>query len=117
MMFQDFMIEVDDSNYNELMDNQITVLQFFSDWKMNCLMTLPLVEDIAQEFRIKHPEICFGRINIDEFEEIAERHKIINVPTIVILRDGHQVDRMESSIQEDILRQKIDAICKVCLSV
>jgi len=116
-MFQDFMIEVDDSNYNEIVENKITVLQFFSDWKMNCLMTLPLVEDIAQECKEKHPEVRFGRINIDEFEEIAEKHKIMSVPTIVILRNGQQIDRIESSIQEDSLRRKIDAICKICLSV
>jgi len=116
MLFRETVLEIDESNYDKILENELVVMQFFSDWKMNCLMTLPIVEDIAQEFCEKHPEICFGRVNIDEFEELAEKHKVVNVPTIIILRNGHQVERIESSIQEDSLRERINAICNICLN-
>jgi thioredoxin 1 len=112
MMFQECVLEIDESNYNEVINKELVVLQFFSDWKMNCLMTLPMVEDIAREFCEKYPELCFGRVNVDEFEELAEKHKIISVPTILLLKNGKQVDRIESSIHEDILRSRISDACE-----
>ena len=112
MMFQECVLEIDESNYNEVINKELVVLQFFSDWKMNCLMTLPMVEDIAREFCEKYPELCFGRINVDEFEELAEKHKIISVPTILLLKNGKQVDRIESYIHEDILRSRISDACE-----
>jgi thioredoxin 1 len=110
-MFQECVLEIDESNYNEVINKELVVLQFFSDWKMNCLMTLPMVEDIAREFCEKYPELCFGRVNIDEFEELAQKHNIVSVPTILILRNGKVFSRVDGSLQEDFLRNKISEIC------
>jgi len=113
-MFQERVLEIDESNYEDILNKELVVLQFFSDWKMNCLMTLPMVEDIAKEFCEKFPELCFGRVNVDEFEELAEKHRIINVPTIIFLRNGKPIDRIESSLQEEFLRNKISEVCTSC---
>jgi thioredoxin 1 len=110
MLFQESVREVDESNYEEILKNKFVVLQFFSDWKMNCLMTLPLVEDLAREFCERNPELCFGRVNIDEFEELAEKHGISKVPTIIILRDKEIIDKIDNSFEENFLRERLEAL-------
>lgn len=111
MGFEEIIIEIDDSNHQDFLDNDFSVIHFFSDRHMNCLMTLPLIEDVAREF-CEH-DIMFGKVDIDENQELARMHKITLVPAIVFLKSGEQVDRLEQ-IQEDILREKIAALLQVC---
>lgn len=110
MLFQEVVLEVDESNYEEVLNNEIVVLQFFSDWKINCLMTLPMVEDIARDFCKRYPQLCFGRVNIDEYQELAEKHEIVHVPTIVVLRNKEVVDRIDHSFEEGFLRERLEAL-------
>lgn len=111
MSFQEIVIEVDDTNHDDFIENGLAVLHFFSDCHMNCLMTLPLIEDIAQEF--SEHEIVFGKINIDEVRELARKYKITCVPAVLFFREGEQVDRLEQ-IQEDLIREKISALLNLC---
>jgi len=110
MLFEEVVLDVDESNYEEILNKELVILQFFSDWKMNCLMTLPLVEDLAREFCEKHPELCFGRVNIDEFSELAEKHNIVRVPTIIILKNKQLIDKIDNSFEEEMLRERFDLI-------
>jgi thioredoxin 1 len=113
MVFQELVVDVDESNYNNFLDNDLAVLNFFSDWHMNCLMALPIIEEIASEFFEKHG-VCFGKVNIDEAEEIARKHKVSNIPTILFFRQGEQIDKLEV-IQEDLLRDKLRSILGICI--
>jgi thioredoxin 1 len=114
MVFEESMLELDESNYSDFLDNDICVLHFFSDNQMNCLMTMPMIEDVAQEFKEKG-EIYFGKINVDDFEEIAREHKVFGVPTIIFLRGGQQIDRIEITIHEELLREKLSSLLSVCV--
>ena len=47
-----------------------------------------IVEQLAEE----HPEIAFGKVNVDEAPEIAQRYQISAIPTLLLFRDGKPVD-------------------------
>lgn len=112
MSFQELVIEIDESNHDDFLAGDMALIHFFSERHMNCLMTLPLMEDIAQEFA--NFGISFGKLDIDEYHEIARKHKITCVPCIILFRNGEQQDRIENQIQEDILREKISSLMQVC---
>jgi thioredoxin 1 len=111
MGFQEIVIEIDDSNHQDFLASDFAVIHFFSDRHMNCLMTLPVVEDVAREF--SEHDIMFGKVNIDENQELARKHRITFVPSVIFLRSGDLVDKLEQ-IQEDILREKIAALLQAC---
>jgi len=113
MEFDELVIEIDETNHDDFLESEIGVLNFISDWHMNCLMVLPIMEDIAREFKEKHDGICFGKVNIDEYVDIARKHKISRVPTVIILRNGQPLHRMESSIHEDDIREKLSALLEI----
>lgn len=111
MGFQELIIEIDEGNHDDFLENELAVLHFFSDCQMNCLTTMPLIEDVAQEF--SDHNIAFGNVNIDELGEIAHGYNISRVPVVIFFRNGEQIDRLEQ-IQEDILREKISSLLQVC---
>lgn len=53
-----------------------------------CSMLSPVVEELAEE----HPEISFGKVNVDEAPELAQRYQISAIPTLLLFRDGEPVD-------------------------
>ena len=65
MGFQEFIHEIDEENHDSFMKNDLSILHFFSDWEMDCLMVLPVIESLAEEFSGK---ISFGKVNIEEAE-------------------------------------------------
>lgn len=113
MAFEEYVIEIGEHNYDEFFENQLAILHFFSDWHMNCLMTLPIVEDVAADFCEKEQGICFGKVNIDEYEDFAKKHKITCVPALLFFKDGEEVDRIESQIQDDLLRERITSLLQL----
>jgi thioredoxin 1 len=104
MDFHETIIELDESNHEDFLESQLAIIHFFSDWHMNCLLSLPLLEDAAEEFSSR---IKFGKLNIEEYEEIAKQHKITCIPAVVFFKNGEQVDRIENQVNEDILKEKI----------
>ena len=47
------------------------LLDFWAAWCGPCTMLSPVVEELAQE----HPEISFGKVNVDEVPELPDlRH-------------------------------------------
>ena len=64
------------------------LLDFWAAWCGPCTMLSPVVEELAQE----HPEISFGKVNVDEVLELAQRYQISAIPTLLLFKDGQPVD-------------------------
>ena len=104
MVFRELVLEVDEDNYDDFLNNGISVLNFFSDWKMDCLMIFPMLEALAEELNGK---ICFGKVNVEECEKLAEMHRVSKVPCVLIFKNGELVERINNCDSEEFLRERI----------
>ena len=78
-------LKITTENFDEIVSNNKTVLvDFYADWCGPCKMQSPIVDEVADE----HSEYAIGKLNVDEDEEIAERFKIVSIPTLLIFKDG-----------------------------
>ena len=64
------------------------LLDFWAAWCGPCTMLSPVVEELSQE----HPEISFGKVNVDEAPELAQRSQVSAIPTLILFKDGKPVD-------------------------
>lgn len=60
------------------------LLDFWASWCGPCKMLSPIVEEIAEAF----DDIKVGKVNVDEQSELAQRYKIMSIPTLLIFKDG-----------------------------
>ena len=75
---------------NESFDSEVlqspqpVLVDFYADWCGPCRMVVPIMEEIARE----RSDIKVGKINVDEQPELARQFRVMNIPTLVVMKDG-----------------------------
>ena len=65
------------------------LLDFYADWCGPCRMVSPIVEEIAAE----NPQYLIGKINVDKEPELAEKFKVLSIPTLAVIKNGNVVSQ------------------------
>lgn len=95
----------------ESMHNQVqsgvTLVDFWAPWCGPCKIQLPIVEELANEMKGK---ATVAKVNVDEEAELAVQLGITGIPTLILFRDGHIVDRLVGVKSKQELKTKIEAL-------
>jgi thioredoxin 1 len=84
------MIDYQGQNYQDVVGHQgLVVVQYFATWCGPCKMLKPVLEQISTEMT----DAKFYRVDIDLFRNQAIEAGIRSVPTVVLYKDGEEVDR------------------------
>lgn len=84
-------IEASSANFDQLTTGPLTVVDFWAPWCGPCKMMAPVMEKLEEQFgdRIK-----FVKMNVDGNQEIAQRYKVMSIPSLVLFRDGKAVEKV-----------------------
>lgn len=99
-------LDVTRENFEEevLKADRKVLVDFYADWCGPCKMLAPIVEEVASE----HEELKVVRINIDNEESIAMDYQIMSIPTLVLIKDGKEVDRVIGYVQKKVIETMIE---------
>ena len=87
-----------DDDFNELTSKGIVLVDFFAEWCGPCKMLGEILEEL---------DVNIIKVNTDEFNELAFSFGVMSIPTMVLFKDGSNVDKMiglhsKSEIEEFI---------------
>ena len=87
-----------------LESSQKVLIDFYADWCGTCKMMGPVVEEIAEE----HSDVKVVKIDVDNAEDIAIKYQIMSIPTLVVVKDGQEVNRSIGLISKEKIEELIE---------
>lgn len=100
-------VVLDESNFDTTIANGVTVVDFFATWCMPCKMLSPIIEDLARD---NDGKAVVGKVDIDLSESLAIRFSVESVPTVIVFKDGAEVERIIGFSQKAKLQNAIDRL-------
>lgn len=89
----------------EVLKADIPVLvDFYADWCGPCKMMAPIVEQLAGEYEGK---VKIGKCNIDDEMEIAQKYRVMSIPTLIVFKGGEAVSVTVGAMSKTELESKL----------
>ena len=94
-----------DNFENEVLESDMPVIvDFYADWCMPCKVMAPVVNEIEKKYI---NSIKMGKINIDENPMVALDYRVLSIPTLLFIKDGKVLDRLEEAVTKNVVETKI----------
>lgn len=79
------------------------LVDFWAEWCMPCRMQGPAIDKLSEEgYQV-------GKLNVDEENALAAQYHVMNIPTLIIFKDGKEADRMVGTQSKEVLAKKLDS--------
>ena len=101
--------ELSSGEFDGFVKEGIVFVDFFADWCMPCVMMSPIIDDLSENFKGK---IKFGKVNIGEANELAQKYSVSSIPNFVVFKDGKVIDQFVGSLSEEELEEKLTSFIK-----
>lgn len=99
-------LEITDSNIVEVLEQEITVIDFWAEWCGPCRMVGPVIEELAED----NPNIAIGKVNVDENPKSAADFGIRSIPAVLFFKNGELVDKLIGANPKSAYQDKINAL-------
>ena len=100
------MLEITTENFDKevLKSDKLVLVDFWAPWCMPCKMLTSTVEKLAEELK---GEVSISKCNIDDSPELATDLSVLNIPSLVLFKNGEEVARMVGVNSKTAIESKI----------
>lgn len=100
-------IAVNNQDFEEkvLQAPDMVVVNFSSDKSTACQIFEPECAAIAREYRDR---ATFARVDVDNNEELIQRHHVDGIPTLLFFKAGQEIHRIKGIVMRDKLRRQVE---------
>ncbi|KXB34572.1 thioredoxin [Aerococcus christensenii] len=96
---------VNDQNFNEETKEGVVLVDFWATWCGPCRMQSPIVDELDD---VMGDEVTFCKMDVDENPETARAFGVMSIPTLVIKKDGEEVERLVGYTQKEKLQSILE---------
>lgn len=97
-------IKKDDFSAVEKAD--VSVVDFSAVWCGPCRMLEPVMEELSGEYDGK---IQFFNADVDENSALSSKFAIMNIPAVVLLKNGKEIDRKIGFMPKELIKEWLDS--------
>ncbi len=82
-----------------LQSDQPVLIDFWAEWCGPCQMLAPVLEEVSGE--VSQGKIV--KVNVEECSGLADKYRIMNIPTLVLMKDGVEKGRVVGRVNKETI--------------
>lgn len=94
-----------DLTQESLKEQGVILVDFWATWCAPCRMVAPIIDQLATEYAGK---VKVGKLDIDQEADAAMVYGVNSIPTMVVFRDGVEVERIVGARNKAFLSGILD---------
>ena len=79
------------------------LVDFWAVWCGPCQMMAPILHELEAEM----PDVQIGKVNVDEQMDLARQFRVVSIPTLIIFKNGQEVQRMVGVTSKEKLKDAL----------
>ena len=79
------------------------LVDFWAVWGGPCQMMAPILHELETEM----PDVQIGKVNVDEQMDLARQFRVVSIPTLIIFKNGQEVQRMVGVTSKEELKDAL----------
>jgi thioredoxin 1 len=96
-----------DQNFKQKTKGKVVLVDFWATWCAPCRMMAPVLNDVAAEL---NGNSHVGKVDIQQYQNLATEFKIRNIPTMVLFKDGKEINRFVGIKSKEFLLKEISRV-------
>ena len=96
---------INSQEFDNTIESGVVVVDFFATWCGPCKMLSPVIDELSGELE----NVNFVKVDIDQSMDLAQKFKIVSVPTLKVFKNGEEVDTLMGFMPKEVLKSKIEA--------
>ena len=103
----EYVLKITDSNFDsEVAKSSLPVLvDFWAEWCGPCRLMGPILDEIAPLYKEK---LKIGKLNVDDNQDAPTKFGVMNIPTMILFKNGKEAARLVGSMNKNDLQKKLD---------
>ncbi len=100
-------LHLNQEGFDKLLASETPMLvDFWATWCGPCKMLAPVIEELAVQYDGK---VAVCKVDVDENQTLAMNYGVMNIPTVVLIQKGNEVDRLVGLLPKERYEQMIAA--------
>jgi thioredoxin 1 len=95
---------VTDENFSEFISSGLVLVDVFATWCGPCKIIGPIVDQISVDFK---DSLLVGKLDAEANRQTVAKLEVSGIPTIVLYKDGEQVEKMVGLVSKEKLSSVI----------
>ena len=96
---------INSQEFDNTIESGVVVVNFFATLCGPCKMLSPVIDELSGELE----NVNFVKVDLDQSMDLAQKFKIVSVPTLKVFKNGEEVDTLMGFMPKEVLKSKVEA--------
>ena len=93
-------------SFESTVGSGVTLVDFWAEWCGPCKAIAPIIDELAGEYEGK---ATIAKVDVDSEPELAAQFGVQSIPTLLVLKNGEEVNRFVGVTAKTELASALDA--------